>query len=62
MHYGTNMKDKITIPNPLSLWTSMEPATKRWLMGIIGAIIIVAMITGNFDTLISLFIDKAAKK
>jgi hypothetical protein len=56
------MKDKITIPNPLSLWTSMEPATKRWLMGIIGAIIIVAMITGNFDTLISLFIDKAAKK
>jgi|GEM_PF-5356763 hypothetical protein len=56
------MKDKITIPNPLSLWTSMEPATKKWLMAIIGLIIVVAMLTGNFDTLISIFTDETAKK
>ena len=57
-----NNNDKITIPNPLSLWTGLEPATKRWLIGIIGLIIIVAMVTGNFDALISIFYDKAAAK
>jgi hypothetical protein len=33
----------------------MESSTKKWLMAIIGIIIVVAMFTGNFDALCEIF-------
>ena len=55
------MKDKISIPNPLSLWLTLTPWTKRIIVICFFVMMIVAMITGDFDTLVGIFFDEAKK-
>lgn len=60
------MKNNFKLPNPffyiLEIWKNTEPSTKKWIFGIIGLIIIISMITGNFDTLVGIFSSDGAKK
>jgi len=49
---GEMMFDKV-----LSLWTGMTPWTKRIIFIVFGVIIIAAMVTGNFDSLLGLVKD-----
>lgn len=37
------------------LWSSLTPWTKRIIVIVIGVIVVTAMITGNFDTLVGIF-------
>jgi preprotein translocase subunit SecE len=39
----------------IPIWDGAEPKTRRIIVVIVGVVIVAAMITGNFDTLIRLF-------
>jgi hypothetical protein len=56
------LKDKITIPNPLSLWTSLTPKVKMTIVICITVIFVTAMLTGYFDEIMGLLGYEAAKK
>ena len=56
------MKNKITIPNPLFLWTGLAPKVKMTLIICITLIIIVSMITGYFTELKEIFFSVESKK
>jgi len=49
------MNDKKIVPFPFSMWTDLTPPTKRLIIGVVGAVIITAMITGYFPELLNIF-------
>ena len=39
----------------MNFWTSLQPKTKMTIVIVIGVIIVVSMVTGNFDVIVSIF-------